>query len=200
MGRSIGSPSKFDLERIGMADYKICPSCNHNNRVTANFCENCGKSFTAAYDPQSTTEEIIKPKLRENLEEKVEKADRPVPAEGIAIYVAGQLKPAGIRQDDEFIIGRRADPTEENIVDLTPYDAFSQGVSRQHLRVRHTGKGYMVMDLHSRNGTWVDDQFLAPQTPLLIKSNTVIRLGLLRIILAFQQEEKVGQQESIGHE
>ncbi len=195
MGRTIGSSSKFDLERIDMADYKICPACNHSNRATANFCENCGRALATGYDPQSTTEEIIKPKLRENLEEKVEKVDRPAPAEGIAIYVAGHLKPAEIRVDDEFIIGRRADPTEVNIVDLTPYDAFTQGVSRQHLRVRRTGKGYMVMDLHSRNGTWVDDQFLAPQTPLLVKSNAIIRLGLLRIVLAFRQEEKVGQQE-----
>ncbi len=172
-------------------DYKLCPACHQNNRPTAKFCENCGRPFATSDDPHATTTEVKKPKLtfQENLEETIARANRPVPAEGIAVYIAGRTQPLETLLEDEFVIGRVIEPTEETVVDLSEYDAFNQGVSRRHLMVRHVEKGYEVTDLHSRNGTWVEDQFLAPQTPQLIKSGTAIRLGLFRIVLVFHQDE-----------
>ncbi len=173
-------------------DYKLCPSCHHSNRVSAKFCENCGKPIEAGDDPHATTTEVKKPKLtvQENLEEQLAKVSRAVPAEGIAVYIAGQTQPIEVLREDQFVIGRLVEPTEETVVDLSEFNAFDQGVSRRHLMVRRVENGYEVTDLHSRNGTWVEDQFLAPQTPRAIKSGALIRLGLFRVILVFQQDEK----------
>lgn len=153
------------------------------------ICEHCGEPFTSSYDPYATTTEVSKrPRsFREDLEEKIAMVNRPAPAQGVAIYIVDRPDPIEIRLENEFIIGRMVEPTEEKIVDLTAYDSFALGVSRRHLMVRRIENGYEVMDLNSRNGTWVDERSLAPQTPLAIKSGSQIRLGNLRIVLSFRQ-------------
>jgi serine phosphatase RsbU (regulator of sigma subunit)/pSer/pThr/pTyr-binding forkhead associated (FHA) protein len=49
-------------------------------------------------------------------------------------------------------------------------------VSRRHARVVRRGDDYFVEDLKSHNGTFLDDEMLAPHAPRLLQSRSMIRI------------------------
>ena len=55
-----------------------------------------------------------------------------------------------------------------------------QQASSHHAEIRPDAQGYLLIDLNSRNGTFVNEQRQAPQTPRLLISNDVIRIGETR--------------------
>lgn len=73
----------------------------------------------------------------------------------------------------------RSDP-HSNIfpeVDLSKYDAETK-VSRRHARIRRQGDTYLIEDLGSVNGTWINDAVrLAPNQPRALESGDKLRLG-----------------------
>jgi FHA domain len=56
-----------------------------------------------------------------------------------------------------------------------------QQASSHHAEIRPDGQGYLLVDVNSRNGTFVNEQPLAPQTPRLLISGDVIRIGETRL-------------------
>ena len=170
--------------------YKFCSSCQRRNRVDAVICEYCGKSFKSGSEDYSTTVNVEgdTKSFIEDFNEKIEQVNREAPAEGMAIYLLGLTHPIEVRLENEFVIGRITEQTEEKVVDLTLYNAFALGVSRRHLMVRRAEDGYEAMDLNSTNGTWVNDQRLTPQLPITLKRGSQIRLGNMRIFISFRQE------------
>ncbi len=52
-----------------------------------------------------------------------------------------------------------------------------QQASSRHAEIRPDMQGYQLVDLGSRNGTFVNDERLAPQVPRLLNSGDVIRIG-----------------------
>lgn len=65
-------------------------------------------------------------------------------------------------------IGRRADNA------LVVQDAKA---SSRHAEIRPTGQGYSIVDLGSTNGTFVNEQQLAPNVPQVLNPNDIIRIG-----------------------
>jgi len=170
--------------------YRFCPSCQQRNRGDAVICEYCGKPLKSIPENDRSTIDLTgdTKSFVENFKEKIEQVNREEPAEGIAIYLLGLTHPIEICLENEFVIGRLTEVTKEKVVDLTLYNAFNLGVSRRHLMVRRSGDGYEVIDLQSSNGTWVDGQRLVLQQPFAIKSGSQIRLGNMRIFVAFRQQ------------
>src|SRR5271157_2686185 len=160
-------------------DYTFCASCQRRNRGDAVTCEFCGKPLKSVPEAEPSTKDVTgdTKSFVEDFKEKIEQANRAVPAEGIAIYLLGLTHPIEVCLENEFIIGRLTEVTEEKVVDLTLYNAFNLGVSRRHLMVRRSGDGYEVIDLNSTNGTWVDGQRLVLQQPFAVNSGSQIRLG-----------------------
>lgn len=172
------------------SNYKFCPSCKFGNPADAVTCQYCGKPFESALEDYLRTKQVHRQTkaLRQSLEEREETEPGLAPSEGVAIFILGQSTPIEILLEKEFIIGRSAEAAEEKLVDLTSYDAYALGVSRRHLMVRRAGNGYEVVDLDSRNGTWVNEQSLVPQSPVAVKSGAQIRLGNLRIVISFRPQ------------
>ena len=56
-----------------------------------------------------------------------------------------------------------------------------QQASSHHAEIRPDAQGYLLVDLNSRNGTFVNEQRLASQTPRLLISGDVIRIGETRL-------------------
>src|SRR6266851_3425914 len=52
-----------------------------------------------------------------------------------------------------------------------------QQASSHHAEIRPDAQGYLLVDLNSTNGTFVNEQRLAPQSPRLLTNGDVIRIG-----------------------
>lgn len=167
---------------------KICPACEHVNPSEADTCLFCGAPLEA-YTPSSESSTI-------NLEGKTSStapAEPPLvapPARGIALYLAEQSQPILLVYEEEFILGRASETNKpaggKPLIDLEPYGARAQGVSRQHLLIRRARGGYEAIDLNSANGTYLDEQRLAPRLPYPLHNGAMLRLGHLRLFLTFR--------------
>jgi hypothetical protein len=168
---------------------KICPVCKTRNELEAVHCVHCGNTLddpfhdsdhsTKTTDMQALTPEMIKEWLEENKKEAV------VPDGGVAFYVDGHSMPAYIDPEGEFVVGRKAGTTSELLLDLAPFGGYSLGVSRRHIFLRQTGDGYEVLDLGSVNGTWLNEQRLAPHQAYPLPSGSHLRLGRMRILVLY---------------
>jgi pSer/pThr/pTyr-binding forkhead associated (FHA) protein len=82
----------------------------------------------------------------------------------------------------EIILGRSAAASPGRVeVDLTPYQAYQAGVSRQHAHIRIQGTKVTVTDLDSANGTRLNGKLLPPQSASEVKNADVLTLGTLKI-------------------
>lgn len=97
------------------------------------------------------------------------------------------VQPQGARWEfplraQSTLIGRRggAQPVD---LDIAFYDPEGY-VSRNHARIVAEQRRYYVVDLNSSNGTFVNEERLAPQTPRLLRDGDQVRLG--RVVLQFR--------------
>ena len=86
-------------------------------------------------------------------------------------------------QQEEILIGR-ADPhvTSPPDVDLGLHGGDLAGVSRQHARLLHHPEGWLLEDLHSTNGTFLNNVPVLPGQPVRVRSGDVIRYGQLTLV------------------
>jgi pSer/pThr/pTyr-binding forkhead associated (FHA) protein len=89
----------------------------------------------------------------------------------------------------EYIVGRVS--KGQSIlpdVDFEPYQAFKEGVSRLHARIRVEPQAMWITDLGSANGTQVNEQKLTPHQEFPLSDKDVVRLGRLKIQALVGQE------------
>jgi serine/threonine protein kinase len=79
---------------------------------------------------------------------------------------------------DSLIIGRTHRQTIADI-DLGPYGAAENGVSRQHARLTRQAHGWLLDDLGSLNGTFINEVKVTPSQPVLLKDGDVVRCSHL---------------------
>jgi len=112
-----------------------------------------------------------------------------IPEGGLGIHITGEPKPIYKQISHELIIGRLNDPKEagfETFLDLSKQNAASFGVSRRHLMIQRRGTGFQVIDLTSRNGTWLNDDRLLPNRPYPLASGSQLRLGQMQLIIMYR--------------
>ena len=168
----------------------ICPVCKTRNELETFVCANCGARLedpfqdlahkTKTTDMQAPTAETIRDW---NLKEAVVAE---VPEEGIAVYIEGRSGPAHIDATGEFVLGRKSATTSEMLVDLSPFGAYSMGLSRRHVIIRRTADGYEVMDLGSVNGTWLSEERLVPHKSYPLPSGSHLRLARMRLFVLYR--------------
>ncbi|RMG70234.1 MAG: FHA domain-containing protein [Chloroflexi bacterium] len=95
---------------------------------------------------------------------------------------------------DEFtpylIIGRKTRSGKVNIdIDLMPYDAGVNGVSRVHAMIMADSTGMMIKDLNSTNGTFLNGQQLQSSRPYPLRSGDRVKCGNLKIEVIFEDFE-----------
>ena len=168
----------------------ICPVCKTANQVEASVCKHCGAALdgslidlggkTTATDIQSVTPEMIREWFLQEEKEAV------VPDNGIAFYVDGHSMPAYMDPRGEFILGRNAGTSAEQLLDLAPFGGYSLGLSKRHASIRRAGDGYELLDQESVNGTWLNEEKLVPKVPYPLPSGSHLRLGRMRILVLYR--------------
>jgi len=166
---------------------KFCPACKLGNDANSVTCRHCGS-------PLDLTAARAKPTggLHETAEKEAQLVgEYSSPPSGLALYLAGSTTPIAIAQEDEFILGRKTEGESEPLVDLTNPDGFAMGVSRRHAMVRSGEDGYVLIDLNSSNGTWLDGKILIPTQPYDLPSGSLIQLGRLKLVAIYNSPSRV---------
>jgi hypothetical protein len=166
---------------------KFCPTCGSKQMIGALACEFCGTPFNIALADPTTTRQVdqggLSPEAGEHFMRGLAS-----PQEGLALHMPGKSTPFAIQTQKSFIVGRRGpEDTKSPLVDLSQFNGFEMGVSRQHVMIRRSSEGYEVVDLESRNGTWLDDQRLVPNRAYAIPGRAQIRLGMLRLFVIYRR-------------
>ena len=160
----------------------VCTNCKHNNMTGAMFCTECGASLSGS---DSTTTQSIKPEEFKGPEKN--KTGLPTPPvvmvkNWVTLHLmdTGQVLPLAER--NEFTIGRISEgqPIMPDI-DLSPYQAYTNGVSRLHAVIKREASRIFLMDLDSANGTYINGKRLNPNVEHTLKNGDVVALGKLKI-------------------
>ena len=81
------------------------------------------------------------------------------------------------------LLGRLSLEESSSGIDLSPFGAVSQGVSRVHALIRYFEGACTVTDLGSRNGTWLNENPLEPNNAHALNNGDVLRLGSMMLYL-----------------
>jgi hypothetical protein len=170
-----------------MISEKFCPVCHNINEDTATFCATCG----SVLDGRST--DLVTPTEQASPAADVSAFINTalIPKNGVAIYIAGAPKTYYLSIDKELVLGRQAGVTAETVLDLTSLAAFNMGVSRRHAMIRRVGSDFEVLDLASRNGTWLNAQRLVPNKPYRFASGSQLRLAQLPLFIMYNVADKI---------
>lgn len=168
----------------------VCTNCNHANMSGAVFCSECGSPLSIV---TAASTHDIRPVL--DLEQP-ETVETPAPAEvplpslsssGLAdnwvtlhLLDTGQMLP--LTERNEFTLGRISEgqPIMPDI-DLSPYQAYANGVSRLHAVIKRGPESVALMDLGSANGTFLNGRRLSPNVERELANGDVLALGRLKI-------------------
>lgn len=164
---------------------KLCSICRNENEPTAVTCQNCGAVLEE--NPTNVVAIFESGRLANApLQDLSAFMDVDlIPEDGVGIHIAGALKPFYLHIYKELLIGRELDATLEAILDLSELDAFNMGVSRRHATLRRTDFSFEVIDLGSRNGTWLNAERLIANKPYPIASGSQLCIGQMRLLIAY---------------
>ena len=169
----------------------VCPNCQHKELPGALFCSECGAQLIGAAD--TSTQNVFRistDRFQEQAGGKLTEYPTPpvVGTTSYSLYVmdVGQILPLIGR--DEFTIGRAAEgqPILPDI-DLTPFRAYENGVSRLHISMKITPQDIYAMDLGSVNGTRLNNQKMTPNQPYILRHGDVLTMGKLRVQLIIRR-------------
>lgn len=157
----------------------ICPNCQHKNLDGTVFCSECGIQL-------SGLQPIVTQNISaENIPAMERKRTANFPKDldtwaSLHLLDSGHILPLGDRT--EFTLGRvsEAQPIMPDI-DLTPYQAYANGVSRLHAVLKREGSRVLVMDLGSSNGTYLNGKRLTPNVDQTLSHGDMLALGKLKI-------------------
>jgi hypothetical protein len=167
----------------------VCPNCHHGEPEGALFCSECGTKLISEDGLSTAAIRATDSKISQI--DPVGPPPPPVPAveAQISLHIVrtGQILPLVGR--DEFTIGRVSEG--QSIlpdIDLTPYEAYSQGVSRLHSTIKVEANSIAIVDLGSSNGTRVNQVKIPAHLDHQLKHGDVISLGRFKIQALIRQD------------
>jgi serine/threonine protein kinase len=97
------------------------------------------------------------------------------------IFLTDKKASLRIPNQETVIIGRTYQDIKAD-VDLGPYGGAELGVSRHHARLTIQGRQWLIDDLGSLNGTFVNEVQVVPGKPVSLKNGDLIRCSHLSFI------------------
>ena len=165
----------------------ICPNCQYKEMSGAIYCSKCGAQLI------NMTVSTHKIHTAETPKETKRNTDRiqPPPLVKLQSWISlnmidsGQILPLADRT--EFTLGRSAEgqPIVPD-VDLSPHNAYANGVSRLHAVLKLIQDKIVIMDLGSSNGTYLNGSRLSPYVETRVNHGDVIYLGKLKMQLLIE--------------
>ncbi len=178
------------------SNLKFCPQCGTGIKATNAFCNQCGYKMPV---PQVAPAQVVEPESKDisqgmEVEQSTESAFLPEPPSKdiddatqllqpplvpvLRIPGNGPAEPVAIDKP-EFVIGRNADATDYTIEN-------NINIGRTHAKIVNQEGVYYLVDLESKNGTFINDVQIASGVPTAIQFGDVIKLANQDFI--FEQE------------
>lgn len=178
-----------------------CPECGAEHYPGTLFCEMCGaavhpaaRAHLAATRPPgrpapaatTTTAEPAAPRTGPPHSLPLPGHSAPPAATPRTLRVRLPHHEAEFVLSGEMIEVGRADPDEayEPALDLTDYGGQERGVSRRHATIQWVEGGYVIIDKHSSNGTWLNGVPLVAGYAYQIPPGANVRFGGLLVQLS----------------
>jgi ribosomal protein S27AE len=162
-----------------------CPECGYFVAPDESYCPKCGYEFTqpvAAPDTVSTTMLSRHPAVVPH-EEGFQ--DYFAPRASAILQFLPSATCVTLDLNAPVVLGRDAPNGGEAQLDLTEFNALSHGVSRRHCVLRRTGDRLIIRDLGSTNGTYLNNERLAPSEDHIVANGDRVILGSLHIAVWF---------------
>lgn len=153
-----------------MADQVFCNRCGHGNPLGSNFCSSCGASLEHRRGDDKTITFHPEPAL-EGLDDIGVDLDE-IPA-GVGALIVKRGRNAGSRyvlDSDRTLAGRHPE-SDIFLDDVT--------VSRRHAEIQRTPAGYVVRDVGSLNGTYVNRQRIDEAA---LNQGDEVQIGKFRLV------------------
>jgi pSer/pThr/pTyr-binding forkhead associated (FHA) protein len=154
-----------------MADV-FCTTCGHRNPGNANFCASCGNPLAPAAEEHTMSLAAIEP---DDDELTVGVDELP---EGAATLVVTRGPGAGSRflLDADVVQAGRHPDSDIFLDDVT--------VSRRHAELARAAGGWVVRDVGSLNGTYVNRQRIEDEAPLT--NGDEVQIGRFKLVFLTQ--------------
>lgn len=163
---------------------QICLNCQSQQFEGTIFCGECGASLLPT-GRRETTVSLGKRDLTGDLlsfSNQLSASTKPHDNARIVFVVVQTGRRIELNVLDEILIGR-ADK-ERGIfpdIDLGPDDGYDQGVSRRHAILSYVNGTYLIEDLNSANGTFINGRQIASRKLTAISNGDELACGKLRL-------------------
>lgn len=179
-------PQQFVPPQGGTA----CPNCGQANVAGAQFCENCGtplggqppQQYTPPPQQYTPPQQQYVPTPQQYVPPQSQYGQPPQQFGGVVVgrlVVQSSNTSIPIPQGKTEVIIGREDPVSNVFpeVNVDPFGGHDAGVSRQHAKLVMQNGRLMLIDMNTANGTFVNKQKLAPNTPHPVNNGDELRIG-----------------------
>lgn len=166
----------------------VCPKCKHVEMEGALFCSECGHRMDnteTAQQPHALEGGILQQKPAPARSQTLNNSRSDTSPR---LYILKSEKYLPLEGQQEFTIGRVAKGQSIHPdIDLTPYAAYEDGVSRIHAMIRVAEGNAGITDLSSVNGTYINDVRIPVNQFRPIEQGDLISLGRFKIKIVFRE-------------
>ncbi|RMF51645.1 MAG: FHA domain-containing protein [Chloroflexota bacterium] len=170
-----------------MSEVKRCPNCRTPYRTGEIVCQKCGMILI---DPRLGTVHIrVSPdaiRLRRRSDDAPELPT--LNERTLQLHIRGMSEQIAFEEGTSIVLGR-LDPSckeqETTCYDLTRFGAHERGVSRRHCLISYRDSQFLVTDLNSANGTFINRKRLQPSEAVRLNDGDELTLGSLMMIVRF---------------
>lgn len=174
-----------------------CPVCDHEERITAMHCSQCGIILRRAPHKEHTQKLVDNPMSKQGDAEYFDDDATLLLKIHGEITTDYRIRPQDKR--DYIVIGRQSSQQGAVDIDLTDNDGHTLGVSRRHLAIIYDRVNHVlnVTDLGSGNGTFINAQRLHAHELRVLRDGDILRLGHLEITATILHNEKSSDSDNL---
>jgi len=166
-----------------------CPTCQHSEVEGALFCSKCGAQLVSIQN-LATRNFHIDGEMPDIGSSEAIKAVEVSLTDSISLQVLDGGQFISLSERNEFTVGRVSEgQSVMPDIDLTPYSAYENGVSRLHAVIRKDATQVSLMDLGSSNGTYLNGTRLTPERDYALQHGSIISFGKLKIQFLIQPKK-----------
>jgi hypothetical protein len=163
-----------------------CPNCGNKEMPGALICRECGvQLITSGRDPTLAIPTGITDQFNLPVSEDDQHVVPPTPEDAsLSLFLIDFGEVIPLEGLIEYTLGRSSEdqPILPDI-DLAPFHAYENGVSRLHASIKISSPYAFLTDFGSANGTQLNGQKISPNKPYPITHGDIFVLGEMKIQL-----------------